>query len=78
MKKTVLALAAAGVVALGVAAPAQAHPGHRACDPGASVFAHTFQPFGQLVVREAAIGTGVDEEVALLHEAGCQDAPGQP
>ena len=77
MKKTVLALAAAGVVALGVAAPAQAHPGHRACDPGASLFAKAPGAFGE-VVRVAAVGTGVDEEVALLHEAGCQDAPGQP
>ena len=74
MKRVFVVIAATAVAALGAAAPASAHPEHRDCDPGASEFARTLQPFGQ-VVREAAIGTGVDEEVAVLHETLCQPVP---
>ena len=76
MRKTVLAVLAGGVVALGAAAPAQAHPYHTACDPGASDFAKEPGPFGQFV-RVFAQEGGVNEEVAALHLL-CADAPGQP
>ena len=74
MKRIFAVSAATAVAALGAAAPANAHQGHRDCDPGASPFARTLQPFGQ-VVREFAVGTGVNEEVAALHETLCQPAP---
>ena len=75
MKRIFVVLVATAAMVLGAAAPANAHPGHRGCDPGASVFARTFQPFGQTVRADAQDG-GVNETVAALHETGCQDAPG--
>lgn len=75
MKRVFVVLAATAATTLGAAAPATAHPGHRGCDPGASVFAQTLQPFGQSVRVDAQDG-GVNETVAVLHETGCQDAPG--
>ena len=75
MKRIFVVFAATTVAGLGAAAPASAHPGHRDCDPGASVLAQTLQPFGQVVRGAAQTGNGVSEEVAALHEAGCQPVP---
>jgi hypothetical protein len=68
VKRTFVVLSATAVAALGAAAPANAHPGHTSCKPGASGLAHAPGPFGQ-VVRVFAQGTGAGEEVAVLHQA---------
>ncbi len=74
MRRVLVVMSVTAVTALGAAAPAGAHPGHRDCDPGARAFAQEPGPFGQQV-RVFAVGTGVDEEVAVLHETGCRQVP---
>ncbi len=76
MKRVLVVLTVTAVTALGAAAPASAHPGHRDCDPGARAFAQEPGPFGQEVrVFAKAPPPGVDEEVAVLHELGCRQVP---
>jgi len=75
MKRVLVVLTVTAVTALGAAAPASAHEGHTSCKPGARAFAQEPGPFGQFV-RVFAQEGGVNEEVALLHEAGCRPKEG--
>ena len=77
MKRIFVVFSAIAVAALGAAPSASAHPFHRGCDPGASVFAHEPGPFGQEVRVFANAGL-VNETVATLHLTLCQEPPGPP
>ena len=77
MKRIFVVVSATAVAALAAAPSASAHPMHRGCDPGASVFAHAPGPFGQEVRLVANAGL-VAETVATLHLTLCQEPPGPP
>ena len=74
MKRVLVVMSVTAATALGAAAPASAHPGHRDCDPGARAFAQAPGPFGELV-RVGAASDGNKQEVAVLHETGCRQVP---